>query len=89
VIRQGEPLTAITFESIEARSTFEDATRSAMNDDANESHSSLGIPFLVGLQCSKTVSPNAIRNDVAIRFDLNGDRHISDHEAAVQRGDSQ
>ena len=83
VVRQGEPLHAVTFESENARSAFEACAQSALSDETNESRSSFGIPFIVGLQRSRKVAPNAIRNDVATRLDLNGDRHITDDEASL------
>ena len=63
---------------------FEASAQAALADETNESHASLGIPFIVGLEKSQKVAPNAIRNDVATRFDINGDRHISDDEASLQ-----
>lgn len=84
VVRQQEPLRGITFETENARKVFEASTDAAMDNDSNKSHASFGVPFLVGLEKSKSVAPNAIRNDVATRFDINGDGHISEYEAGLQ-----
>lgn len=83
VIRQGEPLYPIAFETDAARTCFEEYVEQARTSSANESHSSLSIPFLLGLQRSKSVSESAIRNDAAVRFDANADGTISDYEANV------
>jgi len=84
VVRQQEPLRSVTFETEHARQVFEASADEALEDDANESHASFGVPFLVGFEKSKTVAPNAIRNDVATKFDINGDGHISEYEASLQ-----
>ena len=85
VVRQGEPLRQLTFESESARSAFEATAEHALDHDANESSAAFGIPFLIGLQHSRQTAPNAIRNDVATRLDLNGDQHISEYEASLHR----
>lgn len=85
VIRQGEPLRQITFESENARSIFEASAECALADDSDESSSSFGIPFILGLSKSQKTSRTAIRNDVATRFDINGDKHISDYEVSLPK----
>ena len=85
VVRQGEPLRPLTFESAEARETFEAVAEDSAENNSDESRSSFGIPFIVGLEKSSKTSSTAIRNDVATRFDINSDQHISDYEASLQR----
>ncbi len=85
VVRQEEPLRGVTFETENARQVFEATAEAALEDDSNQSHASFGVPFIVGLEKSKSIAPNAIRNDVATRFDINGDGHISEYEATLRR----
>lgn len=83
VVRQDEPLRPLMFESERAKKLFEGNVKDAASDDSNEGNASFAIPFIVGLEKSTKLSGNAIRNDVATRMDLNGDRHISDYEASL------
>ena len=86
VLRQDEPVRALTFESEHARNVFESHVSHAQDDDGFESNVSFGIPFIIGVETTEVVSPSAIRNDVATRFDLNSDNHISDYEASLRAG---
>ena len=79
VLRQTELLQPVTFESDESKSVYESAVSSAMS--SGNSKASLAIPFLVGLERTKSVAENAVRNDVAQQFDMDGDLHITDAEA--------
>lgn len=88
VVRQQEPLRSVTFETEQARQVFEASAEAALEDDSNESRASFGVPFLVGFEKSKTIAPNAIRNDVATKFDINNDGHISEYEASLQKVNS-
>ena len=85
VVRQAEPLRPVSFESEQTKIAYETYIESALQNDANKSSSSFGIPFIVGLERSKTVAPNAIRNDVAVRTDINKDGLISDYEMSLLR----
>ena len=85
VIRQDEPLRPMTFASESARNAYEACVDAECNSDANNSRGSLAIPFLIGLERSRTTSESAIRNDVSTKFDINGDDHISDYEAGLRR----
>ena len=85
VLRQNEPLHQPTFESEETRNAFEQYVNSEFENESNISSASFAIPFIVSLSRSKTVSENAIRNDIAARFDINRDNHISDHEASLHQ----
>jgi hypothetical protein len=80
VIRQGEPLAPIGFESEFSKKSFESYVKSKLTDDANKSSSSFGIPFLVGFEKSKTMSESAIRNDALARFDTDKNGVINDYE---------
>ncbi len=82
IIRQGEPLYPVTFETEEAHASFEAYVDEAEDNDDNFANSSFGIPLLIGLSRSKKTSVNAIRNDATIEFDINGDGMISDYEAS-------
>ena len=84
VLRQDEPLQSMTFESEYARSAFEQWVERANDDDSNRSSSSFAVPFIVGLKRSKSVSNNAVRNDVAALLDVNRDHHISDYEVSLR-----
>lgn len=79
VLRQTESLQPVTFESDESKSIYESAVSSAVA--SGKSEASLAIPFLVGLERTRTVAENAVRNDVAKQFDMNGDLYITDAEA--------
>ncbi|MEM7785562.1 MAG: hypothetical protein AAF623_19600 [Planctomycetota bacterium] len=84
VVRQNEPLRRITFESEQSRAVFEQSVSQALKDRSNRSSASFSIPFLVGLEKTKSIATNAIRNDVMAMFDIDGDAHISDYEASLQ-----
>lgn len=83
VIRESEPLQPVTFQSEATRNTFENFVQDALNNDSNQSQSAFAIPFLLGLQKSSKTSENAVRNDAIARFDVNGDRYISDYEISL------
>lgn len=85
VLRQYEPLRQPTFESEETRNAFEQYVSSEFENESNISSASFAVPFIVSLSRSKTVSENAIRNDIAARFDINRDNHISDYEASLHQ----
>lgn len=80
VIRQGEPLSPVGFESDFSKKSFESYVDSKLSDDANKSSASFGIPFLVGFEKSKTMSESAIRNDALARFDSDKNGIINDYE---------
>ena len=84
VIRESEPLESVTFESEPTRNAFENHVQDRLNNDSNHSQSAFAIPFLVGLQKSCKTSENAVRNDAIARFDVNGDRYISDYEISLK-----
>ena len=84
VLRQNEPLNSLTFQSDHARNVFESRVEQSLEDDSRKSSASFGVPFLVGLERSTTIAENAIRNDLAALFDINGDQHISDYEASLR-----
>lgn len=84
VLRQDEPLRALTFQSESSRKVFEEAVDCALDEDSLQSHASFGIPFIIGLSKSKTLSSTAIRNDVGALFDINQDGVISDYEVSLR-----
>jgi len=83
VLRQGEALQPMAFESDEAREIYENFVCGWQDNDNNQTKSSFGIPFIIGTQRSRKLAENAVRNDASIRFDRNLDGIISDQEAAV------
>ena len=85
VLRQNEPLHQTTFESEETRNAFEQHVNSECENESNTSSASFAIPFIVSLSRSKTVSENAIRNDIMAKFDINRDNHICDYEASLHQ----
>ncbi len=85
VVRQDEVLQPLTFESEQAKLSFEERVDAAMDSDRTQSERSFGIPFLIGVNRSSDLSEAAIRNDTATRLDVNGDRFISEYEASLDR----
>lgn len=85
VVRQEEALQPVTFESEEARNLFESIVKNAIKEDSELGNASFAIPFIVGLEKSTKLSKSAIRNDVATRVDLNGDRLITEYEVSLRQ----
>ncbi len=84
VLRQGEPLRGLSFQSEETRDIFEQAVDQAKNDDSRKSRASFGVPFLIGLERSRTLGDSAVRNDIGNLFDIDQDGFISDYEASLR-----
>lgn len=82
VIRQGEPLQPVAFETDKARHDFELHVEREIRESSGGAHSSFAIPFIVGLEKSTKKSENAIRNDTRVRYDTNGDGFISEFEVS-------
>jgi len=84
VVRQAEPLQPFSFQSQQARQRYESQVEHSIEQGLDDSHSSLAVPFLLGLERSRKLSQSAVRNDVAVRLDVNGDGVISDQETSVR-----
>ena len=85
IVRQTEPLYAVSFDSPQSKEVYEDFVDSWMEREEDLSKSSFAIPFLIGTEHSKVTSENAVRNDIALRFDADGDGLITQQEANVFR----
>ena len=85
ILRQTEPLYPVAFESAESKQIYEEFVEGWIEQEEEKSKSSLAIPFLIGTEHCKVTAENAVRNDVAARFDANGDGLISLQEARVFR----
>lgn len=83
VVRQGEPLQRIAFQSQQAKIAFEHHVKRELENGNNQSSSSLAVPFLLGLERSRKLSEAAVRNDAAAFYDANTDGVIDDGEVSL------
>lgn len=83
VVRQGEPLQPVAFQSQQAKIAFEHRVQQKLEAKNNQSSSSLAVPFLLGLENSRRLSETAVRNDTAVFLDANADGIIDDTEVAL------